>query len=41
MTIYIDNDFKCHVTGDGTMTAVETEEEIVAAENENKEENRK
>lgn len=25
MTIYIDNDFKCHVTDDGTMTAVETD----------------
>lgn len=25
MTIYIDTDFKCHVTDDGTMTAVETE----------------
>lgn len=24
-TIYIDNDFKCHVTDDGTMTAVETD----------------
>lgn len=24
MTIYIDNDYKCHVTDDGTMTAVET-----------------
>lgn len=24
MTIYIDSDFKCHVTNDGTMTAVET-----------------
>lgn len=24
-TIYIDSDFKCHVTNDGTMTAVETE----------------
>ena len=23
-TIYIDSDFRCHVTGDGTMTAVET-----------------
>lgn len=23
-TIYIDSDFKCHVTDDGTMTAVET-----------------
>ena len=23
-TIYIDSDFKCHVTNDGTMTAVET-----------------
>lgn len=25
MTIYIGNDFKCHVTDDGTMTAVETD----------------
>ena len=24
MTIYIDNDYKCHVTDNGTMTAVET-----------------
>lgn len=24
MTIYIDADFKCHVSDDGTMTAVET-----------------
>lgn len=24
MTIYIDNDYKCHVTDDGTMTEVET-----------------
>lgn len=24
MTIYIDNDYKCHVTDDGTMTGVET-----------------
>lgn len=24
MTIYIDTDFKCHLTDDGTMTAVET-----------------
>ncbi len=24
-TIYIDNGFKCHVTDDGTMTAVETD----------------
>lgn len=24
-TIYIDSDFKCHVTDDGTMKAVETE----------------
>jgi hypothetical protein len=24
-TIYIDSDFKCHVTNDGTMKAVETE----------------
>lgn len=23
-TIYVDSDFKCHVTDDGTMTAVET-----------------
>ena len=23
-TIYLDSDFKCHVTDDGTMTAVET-----------------
>ena len=23
-TIYLDSDFKCHVTNDGTMTAVET-----------------
>ena len=23
--IYIDNDYKCHVTDDGTMTAVETD----------------
>ena len=23
--IYIDSDFKCHVTNDGTMTAVETD----------------
>lgn len=23
-TIYIDSDFKCHITNDGTMTAVET-----------------
>ena len=25
MTIYIDNDFKCHVADDGTMTAVNTD----------------
>lgn len=25
MTIYIDNDYKCHVADDGTMTAVETD----------------
>lgn len=25
MTIYIDTDFKCHVTDDGTMTAVEAD----------------
>ena len=25
MTIYIDADFKCHVSDDGTMTAVETD----------------
>ena len=25
MTIYIDSDFKCHVTNDGTLTAVETD----------------
>lgn len=25
MKIYIDNDFKCHVTDDGSMTAVETD----------------
>ena len=24
-TIYIDTDFKCHIVGDGTMTAVETD----------------
>lgn len=24
-TIYIDNEFKCHITNDGTMTAVETD----------------
>jgi len=23
-TVYIDSEFQCHVTGDGTMTAVET-----------------
>ena len=25
MTIYIDNEYKCHVTDDGTMRAVETD----------------
>lgn len=25
MTIYIDSEFKCHVSNDGTMTAVETD----------------
>lgn len=25
MTIYIDNDYKCHVADDGTMTAVDTD----------------
>ena len=25
MTVYIDSDFKCHVTDDGTMTAVVTD----------------
>lgn len=25
MTIYIDNDYKCHITDDDTMTAVETD----------------
>ena len=25
MTIYIDSDFKCHISDDGTMTAVETD----------------
>lgn len=25
MKVYIDSDFKCHVTDDGTMTAVETD----------------
>lgn len=25
MTIYIDSDYKCHATDDGTMTAVETD----------------
>lgn len=25
MTVYIDNDYKCHVSNDGTMTAVEIE----------------
>jgi hypothetical protein len=24
-TIYLDSDFKCHVTADGTMTAIETD----------------
>lgn len=24
-TVYIDSDFKCHITDDGTMTAVETD----------------
>lgn len=24
-TIYIDSDFKCHITNDGTMTAVDTD----------------
>ena len=24
-TIYVDSEFKCHITDDGTMTAVETE----------------
>ena len=24
-TIYIDSEFKCHITNDGTMTAVETD----------------
>lgn len=24
-TIYLDSDYKCHITDDGTMTAVETE----------------
>lgn len=24
-TIYIDSDFKCHITNDGTMTAMETD----------------
>lgn len=24
-TIYIDSDYKCHITNDGTMTAVETD----------------
>lgn len=24
-TIYVDSEFKCHVTNDGTMTAVETD----------------
>ena len=24
-TIYIDSDFKCHISNDGTMTAVETD----------------
>lgn len=25
MVVYLDSDFKCHVTDDGTMTAVETD----------------
>ena len=25
MLIYIDSDFKCHITDDGTMTQVETD----------------
>ena len=25
MTIYIDKEYKCHVTNDGTMTAIETD----------------
>jgi len=25
MTIFIDSEFKCHITDDGTMTAVETD----------------
>lgn len=25
MTIYIDTDFKCHLSNDGTMTAIETD----------------
>ncbi len=25
MTIYIDNNYKCHVTDDGTLTAIETD----------------
>lgn len=25
MTIYIDNEFKCHISDDGTMTPIETE----------------
>ena len=25
MKVYLDNDFRCHVTNDGTMTAVETD----------------
>ena len=25
MIVYIDSDFKCHITDDGTMTAVETD----------------
>ena len=25
MKIYIDSDFKCHITDDGTMTAIETD----------------
>lgn len=25
MTVYLDSDFRCHLTDDGTMTAVETD----------------
>ena len=25
MTVYLDSDFRCHLTNDGTMTAVETD----------------